>query len=186
MHIETRVKILSQLCDDLSVLLNKEINRAVVYSRELDFYTVLQKERNMGYNLKTLKALKATANAAALEGVDRLNAVPLHKLQSIANGIGPEAFPEWLRSTIDALHPSLKPVALIHDLDWHENDGKDSTFKASNERFKTNGYKMAAYRYGWYDPRRYIVRRQTRRFYRMLSLFGGAAFKAAKKGKSKK
>lgn len=183
MTVEDRAHILSNLADRLCP---NQDDVSVVLASEYFFTAIQKRKHKMGYNLKTLKALKETANEAALEGVDRLNAVPLHKLQSIANGIGPESFPEWLRSTIDALHPSLKPVALIHDLDWHENDGKDSTFKTSNERFKTNGYKMAAYTYAWFDPRRYIVRRQTRRFYRILSLFGGAAFKAAKKGKSKK
>lgn len=45
MEIETRVKVLAQLCDKLSILLNKEITRAVVYSSEMDFYTVLQKDQ---------------------------------------------------------------------------------------------------------------------------------------------
>lgn len=135
----------------------------------------------MGYKLAKIKALKRLAHAAALDGVERLDAIHISKLQTIANGIGPEAFPDWLRGTIDALHPSLQPVALIHDVEWHENDGSSAFFKASNARFLANGYRMAAYSYRWYDPRRWIVRRQTRRFYRLLQAFGMRAYRAAQR-----
>lgn len=50
------------------------------------------------------------------------------------NGIGPESFPEWLRAV-----------------------GTEESIKASNERFKRNGYKAAKAEFGWWRPRRYLV-----------------------------
>ena len=59
----------------------------------------------------------------------------MSELCSIYNGIGPDAFPEWLRNTISALHPSLAVVAFIHDCEWHESDCSKEKFAASNDRF---------------------------------------------------
>ena len=98
------------------------------------------------------------------------------ELASIFNGIGPDVFPDWLRNTITALHPSLAVVAFIHDVEWHESDGSREKFTESNERFKTNGYAVAKHRFGWYDPRRYIVMNQARRFGNICQLFGWKAW----------
>ena len=97
-------------------------------------------------------------------------------LAQIYNGIGPDAFPEWLRKGVSALHPSLAAVAFIHDIEWHESDGSKEKFTASNDRFKRNGYRVAKAQFGWYNPRRWIVMNQARRFGNVCQLFGWSAW----------
>ena len=94
------------------------------------------------------------------------------RLAQIYNGVGPDAFPEWLRGFVTALHPSLAAVAFIHDVEWHESDGTDKTFRATNERFRRNGRKVAQAEFGWWNPRRYAVMNQARRFGNYCQRFG--------------
>ena len=122
--------------------------------------------------LKEIKLLKELAEKYRLEDREILGKYPMNCLVSIYNGIGPGSFPAWLRNCITSLHPSLAPVAFIHDVEWHESDGTDGTFAATNGRFKENGYRVAKAEYGWYNPRRWIVMNQARRFGNCCQLFG--------------
>ena len=122
--------------------------------------------------LKEIKLLKELAEKYRLEDREILGKYPMNRLASIYNGIGPDSFPEWLRNCISGLHPSLACVAFIHDVEWHESDGTDETFSATNARFKRNGCRVAKAEFGWYDPRRYIVMNQARRFGNYCQLFG--------------
>lgn len=67
-------------------------------------------------------------------------------------------------------------VALIHDVEWHESDKSKERFAESNARFKANGYKVAESEFGWYNPRRYVVMNQARRFGNICQLFGWGAW----------
>ena len=100
------------------------------------------------------------------------------QLAAIYNGIGPEAFPEWLRAALDAMHPSLAPVAFIHDVEWHESDGSASSFEASNDRFRRNGVAVACAAFGWWRPRRYKVMWDAVKFARVCQRFGWSAWRA--------
>jgi hypothetical protein len=100
------------------------------------------------------------------------------QLAAIYNGIGPEAFPEWLRAALDAMHPSLAPVAFIHDVEWHESDGSASSFVASNDRFRRNGVAVACAAFGWWRPRRYKVMWDAVKFARVCQRFGWSAWRA--------
>ena len=128
---------------------------------------------------KEIKELKALAEACQLDNREILEKYTLKELAAIFNGIGPDAFPDWLRNAITALHPSLSVVAFIHDVEWHESDQSREKFTESNERFKTNGYLVAKYKFGWYDPRRYIVMNQARRFGNICETFGWSAWCSA-------
>ena len=128
---------------------------------------------------KEIKELKQLAEACQLENREILEQYTLKELAAIFNGIGPDAFPDWLRNAITALHPSLSVVAFIHDVEWHESDQSREKFTESNERFKTNGYAVAKYKFGWYDPRRYIVMNQARRFGNICQTFGWSAWCSA-------
>ncbi len=114
--------------------------------------------------LKEIKELKQQAEEFQLENREIIRKYNMQELCSIYNGIGPDAFPDWLRDAVSALHPSLAVVALIHDIEWHESDKSKEKFAESNDRFKRNGYKAAKAQFGWYNPRRYIVMNQARRF----------------------
>ena len=126
--------------------------------------------------LKELKMLKEKAEELQLENREILSKYTLTELSAIYNGIGPDSFPEWLRKFISALHPSLAVVALIHDVEWHESDKTQKTFDESNARFKANGYKVAEAEFGWYNPRRYVVMNQARRFGNICQFFGWKAW----------
>ncbi len=126
--------------------------------------------------LKEIKELKRQAEEFQLENREILGKYTMTELCSIYNGIGPDAFPEWLRNTISALHPSLAVVAFVHDVEWHESDDSKEKFAESNDRFKRNGYAVAKAEYGWYNPLRYVVMNQARRFGNVCQLFGWSAW----------
>ena len=126
--------------------------------------------------LKELKMLREKAEDLQLENCGILRKYTLMELSAIYNGIGPDSFPEWLRNFISVLHPSLAVVALIHDVEWHESDKSKEKFAESNARFKRNGYKVAESEFGWYNPRRYIVMNQARRFGNICQFFGWNAW----------
>lgn len=46
------------------------------------------------------------------------------------------------------------------------------TITITNDRFKRNGYKTAKAEFGWYNPRRYIVMNQARRFGNICQIAG--------------
>lgn len=106
-----------------------------------------------------------------LDGMEITEQFTLEELASIYNGIGPDRFPEVLRTALDKLNPSLLPVAFIHDIQYHVG-GTKSDFTAANTLFKTNGKRMAFATYGWYDPRRYLVWNTARRFGNLCERFG--------------
>ena len=99
-----------------------------------------------------------------------------NELAAIYNGIGSDAFPAWLRGALDFLSPDLEPTALIHDIDYERADGTRESFTAANRRFKTNGYKTARKRFGWADPRRYLLMNRARRFGNYCQAFGWSAW----------
>lgn len=126
----------------------------------------------MANRLKAIKALKELAEKLELENREIIRKYTMAELNAIYNGIGPDAFPEWLRNCISSLHPTLAVAAFIHDIEWHESDFTEAGFEASNKRFKRNGYKAAKAEYGWYNPKRYIVMNQARRFGNICQTFG--------------
>jgi len=126
--------------------------------------------------INEVKRLLKLAEKYGLEGRGILSKYTPAALAKIYNGIGPDSFPEWLRDVISSLHPSLAVVAFIHDIEWHESDGLKEKFAESNARFKTNGYRVAKAEYGWYNPLRYIVMNQARRFGNLCQLFGWDAW----------
>ena len=126
--------------------------------------------------LQEVKELCQKAEECQLEGREILEKYRNTELASIYNGIGPDAFPGWLRRVVSALHPTLAVVAFIHDVEWHESDNSNSKFTASNERFRTNGYIVVKRKFGWYDPRRYAVMNQARRFGNICQIFGWEAW----------
>ena len=128
-------------------------------------------------SLKEVKRLKELCEKYELEGRGVLDGFPNTKLASMYNGIGPEKFPGWLRAVLDFIHPSLAPVAFIHDVEWTLSDGTKESFTASNKRFKRNGSKVAKAEYAWYNPRRYAVINSARRFGNICQTFGWAAWR---------
>ena len=126
--------------------------------------------------LKKIKELKELAEKYELENVAIIRRYTMAQLCKYYNGIGPDAFPEWLREKVTELHPSLEPAALIHDLEWTESDGSEEKFQASNERLERNGILLAKAIFPWYHYRRYLVIHQAKRFSQLCGLFGFAGW----------
>lgn len=136
-------------------------------------------------SLKEIKRLKELCEEYGLEGREILERHTNTELASLYNGIGPEAFPEWLRSVLDFVHPSLAPVAFIHDVEWSDSDGTEESFAASNARLKENGYKIAKGMYSWWRLRRYLVMNDARRFGNLCQSFGWSAWRAPYEARQK-
>ena len=129
-------------------------------------------------SLKEVKRVTELCEKYELEGRDVIKGYTNTQLGGMYNGIGPEKFPGWLRAVLDALHPSLAPVAFIHDIEWSLSDGSKESFTASNRRFKRNGAKVAKAMYGFWNPRRYKVMWDAAKFARLCQKFGWAAWMA--------
>ncbi len=112
------------------------------------------------------------ARAAGLDGWERLLDP---RARTCCNGIGAAWMPAGVRATVTAFNPALEIVADIHDIDY-EIGGTEADRRAADQRFLENGIKMAKYKYAWYDPRRYLVIKQAKKFYAILRLFGHAAY----------
>ena len=129
-------------------------------------------------SLKEVKRVSELCEKYELEGRDVIKGYTNTQLGSMYNGIGPERFPGWLRAVLDALHPSLAPVAFIHDIEWSLSDGTKASFAESNRRFKRNGCKVAKAMYGVFNPRRYKVMWDAAKFARLCQRLGWAAWMA--------
>ena len=130
-----------------------------------------------------IRRLRRACEDMELENRELLAKYTDEQLSDMFNGIGPQGFPGWLRKALDALHPSLKPVAMIHDVEWSESDGRRETFDESNERFRRNGIKVACESFGWWRPRRYKVMWDAVKFARICQTFGFGAFYAPYKAR---
>ena len=132
-----------------------------------------------------IKRLKGLCEEYGLEGREMLAGHTDEELAGIFNGIGPEAFPQWLRAALDALHPSLAPVAFIHDVEWSGSDGSEESFAESNVRFRWNGIAVACAAFGWWRPRRYKVMWDAVKFARVCQRFGWSAWRAPYEARQK-
>ncbi len=129
-------------------------------------------------SLKEVKRLSELCEKYELEGREVIHGFSNTQLGSMYNGIGPECFPGWLRAVLDFIHPSLAPVAFIHDIEWSLSDGTRESFTASNERFRRNGVKIAKAMYSFWNLRRYVVEADAAKFAKLCQKFGWAAWMA--------
>ena len=129
-------------------------------------------------SLKEVERLSELCEKYELEGREVIHGFSNAQLGSLYNGIGPESFPGWLRAVIDFLHPSLEPVAFIHDIEWSLSDGTRESFTASNERFRRNGVKIAKAMYSFWNLRRYVFEADAAKFAKLCQKFGWAAWMA--------
>lgn len=129
------------------------------------------------YTLEKIAALRQKCADLKLEGAEKLDKYTDAELQKICNGIGPEVFPYGVRSITTSLHPTLEPVAMLHDIDFEESDGTKTTFTAANDRYYSNGCIAAKAEYAWCNPVRYIVIAQALRHSRLCQLWGWTGYK---------
>ncbi len=132
------------------------------------------------YTLEEITALRQKCDELKLEGREILEKYSDAELQKICNGIGPGAFPDWARGLVSTLHPTLEPVAFIHDAEWSLSECSKEHFTASNDRFRKNGCIAARAEYGWYNILRYVVMDQARRFGNYCQSFGYSFYKGGR------
>lgn len=121
---------------------------------------------------------RRVATDAGLEGAEVLM-LPPNVVAAMCNGIGPEWMPEWARSFLDSRHPTMQVPAMIHDMQYSLADGSEEMFHAANAMLKENGKRMAKYRYGWWNPLRYVAVRDACRLAAVCEAFGRSAYDQA-------
>ena len=125
------------------------------------------------YSLNEIEEKIALAKAAKLSGAELL--LDRERACRVCNGIGADWMPDWLREAISGLNPTLVLAADIHDIRYTLG-GTEAERKDADDEMLENGLKLANYRYGWYDPRRYWVMCQVWKFSALLAGGGALAF----------
>lgn len=136
----------------------------------------------MNLTAEELNKYRKIAIELNLEGKDLLLKHNLEYINLHCNGIGPERWPSCIRAAIDKLHKSAILASMIHDLWWDEvaHEGEADMylfeFHSSNRAYEANARKLADYYYGWYNPVRYLARREAGKFRLLLDNFGWTNF----------
>lgn len=148
----------------------------------------------MKITAETIKQARATAERLNLSGRELLYLDDSYIIKS-CNGIGPDAWPVWLRDAVSIMYRSFAVPAMIHDLRWQQEKDAFSwdamaerhfpAFRESNDEFFRNCLKVAN-SYSWFNPLRYHRRRQARTLYEMLNAFSYGHFLSTITGKTKK
>lgn len=126
------------------------------------------------YTDEMIQAKYDAARQLRLSGCELLSDFEL--VRRDCNGIGAAWMPDWAREAVRAMHPSLVLAADIHDRRYGSG-GSESDRKAADDEFEANGLRIAEQLYHWYDPRRWLVRHQTKKFAALLRMFGRIAYR---------
>lgn len=102
--------------------------------------------------------LLSTAVDAGLDGLDFAAQFDGEEMVRIYNGIGPELFGKDCRDALSRYLALFAPAALIHDLRYSRSDGGTFNWHYANAEFRDNCLKLADWKYGWWNWRRYRAR----------------------------
>ena len=106
------------------------------------------------------------------------------KAQKACNGIGAQWMWDSLRELLGKFNPALVLAADIHDVRY-ELGGSDADRKKADDEFLANALICADAEYCWINPFRYRARKQARKFYFILRVTGGKAWRDAQKKRGK-
>ena len=116
--------------------------------------------------------------------------MPPSELAHIANGYGPDRWPEDFRKVINWFFRHYPAAAAIHDVRYELSDGREPTRRAADAEFSANMLILWHHRYRWQiccNPAAWFDRWKLHTAGRLTSRFGKAAWRAAwKKKRSKK
>lgn len=73
-----------------------------------------------------------------LRGSNKLLKYSDEALQNIYNGVGPDRWPDNVRSLLTGLASLYEPAVVIHDVEFKESDGLDVSFKDTVDHFREN------------------------------------------------
>lgn len=125
---------------------------------------------------KFIEELIAAAEKYGLDGLDKVRKIGIDAVMTAYNGTGPEWFSDKLRVAIDKLSDVFLPAVMIHDVDYAHGKGTHFDFIRANNRLESNMLTIADIEYSWYNPLRYIRRRQARIFAGLCRAFGWIAY----------
>jgi hypothetical protein len=94
--------------------------------------------------------------------------------------------PEKYRKKLNKYSKTIMPAVFVHDNDYANGDGTLLDFQLANKRLYSNGVKCADIVYKWYNPMRYIVRRQAKIFAKLCDILGFPAYTEAVEEKNNK
>lgn len=123
--------------------------------------------------------LVTKAEEYALDGIDAVRSLGMDAIAAAYNGTGAEWMGEALRHALDKLSEVFLPAILIHDCDYAYSDGTMLSFQRANNRLEYNMLTIADSEYAWYNPIRYLRRRQARLFAEVCRVFGIVAYASA-------
>lgn len=130
----------------------------------------------MDYSIEHVKGLRDLAIKYELENCEILSKYSDEQLAKIYNGLGSDSFPKLIREILTGTNKDLEPVALLHDVEWHEADGTWEGFTASNGRFKSNGKKLAKKKFSFLNPNRYYTIVKSETFGNLCQKYGWKAW----------
>jgi hypothetical protein len=130
----------------------------------------------MDYSIEHVRGLKDLAIKYELANCEILSKYSDEELANIYNGLGSDSFPKLIREILTGTNKELEPVALIHDVEWNDADGKWESFTASNDRFKANGKKIAKKKFSFFNPNRYYVILKAETFGNLCQQYGWKAW----------
>ena len=138
-------------------------------------------------DIETTRRLFQLALAANLDGVELISSLSDAEMADGYNGIGPDFLPPTIREKVTKHLSLFAPAALIHDLRNEYADGTRKSFNYANYEFLANCRKLAAQRYAWYNPRRYLAYHVAKLLYNFVCGDGGwTAWLQAKERHEKK
>ncbi len=89
-------------------------------------------------DIMEIAALRQLVYDYQLRGANKLLKYNDEGLLSIYNGVGPDRWPEEVRSKLTQVASLFAPAVCVHDVEFFESDGLDDTFKDTVDHFKAN------------------------------------------------
>ncbi len=134
------------------------------------------------YTSEQAAALQAQARWLHLRYPRKFQQMPPAQLAGIANGYGPDRWPEKVRGVITWIFRHYPAPAAIHDVRYEFSDGRADTRRAADAEFISNLEINWADRYGAWrlvNPAALYARLKLRAAGLLTAEFGGAAWRAA-------
>lgn len=120
-----------------------------------------------------VEKLMDVAVIADLEGLEDATQLGFAGMAKAYNGIGAEWLPDSLRKKISEHLALFEPAAMIHDCRYEQSDGSRYGFNLANMEFHENCLKLAEYRYGFFNWRRYRAKAAAHVLYECVRGNGG-------------
>ena len=89
------------------------------------------------YTERQVGNMRVMARALGMLAPDSFWTAPIAELAQVANGCGPDSWPEWLRDKAGDI-AEFPITTLIHDWDFYKSNGHKKDWALSNWRYDVN------------------------------------------------